>query len=103
MGPIKRFEDIQDWQEARKLVRMIYHLTDEGALASDFGLRSQIQSAAVSALANITEGFDCNSPTEFGRFLGIARRSAVEVQSLSTRHSMWDISINSDSIRPMNR
>jgi four helix bundle protein len=33
-------------------------------------------------MANIAEGFDCDSHLEFARFLGIARRSAVEVQSL---------------------
>jgi four helix bundle protein len=33
-------------------------------------------------MANVAEGFDCESKVEFGRFLGIARRSAVEVQSL---------------------
>jgi len=33
-------------------------------------------------MANIAEGFDCESKVEFARFLGIARRSAVEVQSL---------------------
>jgi len=50
--------------------------------ARDYGLRDQIQRAAVSAMANIAEGFDCDSNVEFGRFLGIARRSTVEVQSL---------------------
>ena len=33
-------------------------------------------------MANIAEGFDCNSNIEFARFLGIARRSTVEVESL---------------------
>ena len=33
-------------------------------------------------MTNIAEGFDCDSHIEFARFLGIARRSAVEVQSL---------------------
>ena len=33
-------------------------------------------------MSNVAEGFDCESKAEFGRFLGIARRSAVEVQSL---------------------
>jgi len=33
-------------------------------------------------MSNVAEGFDCESPAEFRRFLGIARRSAVEVQSL---------------------
>ena len=82
MPLIKRFEDIQGWQEARKLVKMIYVLTGSGPFVKDFGLRDQIQRAAVSAMTNIAEGFDCESKPEFARFLGIARRSAVEVQSL---------------------
>jgi four helix bundle protein len=79
---ITRFEDIQAWQEARKLVKMIYELTNSGALSKDFGLRDQIQRASVSSMTNIAEGFDCESKLEFARFLGFARRSAVEVQSL---------------------
>lgn len=79
---LKRFEEIHAWQEARKLVKMIYLLTDEGKFAKDFGLRDQIRRASVSIMANIAEGFDCDSQVEFARFLGIARRSAVEVQSL---------------------
>jgi four helix bundle protein len=79
---ITRFEDIQAWQEARKLVKMIYKLTTSGLFAKDFGLRDQIQRASVSSMTNIAEGFDCESKLEFARFLGIARRSAVEVQSL---------------------
>ena len=82
MALIKKFEDIVAWQEARKLVANIYQLTSKGALAKDYGLRDQIQRAAVSAMTNIAEGFDCESKIEFARFLGIARRSAVEVQSL---------------------
>jgi len=82
MSMITRFEDIQAWQEARKLVKMIYGLTNSGALAKDSGLRDQIQRASVSSMTNIAEGFDCESKLEFARFLGFARRSAVEVQSL---------------------
>ena len=33
-------------------------------------------------MTNIAEGFDNESTVEFARFLGMARRSAVEVQSL---------------------
>jgi four helix bundle protein len=82
MAMVTRFEDVRAWQEARKLVKMIYQLTNSGRLAKDFGLRDQIQRAAVSSMANIAEGFDCESKAEFARFLGFARRSAVEVQSL---------------------
>jgi len=79
---IERFEDIQAWQEARALVKMIYKLTTKENFSKDYGLKDQIQRAAVSAMANIAEGFDCESKVEFARFLGFARRSAVEVQSL---------------------
>ena len=72
-------------------MKMIYKLTGSGSLSKDFGLREQIQRAAVSStlapdasagVTNIAEGFDCESKTEFARFPGFARRSAVEVQSL---------------------
>ena len=82
MPLIKRFEDIQAWQEGRKLSLRIYRLSRTGTFAHDFGLRDQICRAAVSAMTNIAEGFDCDSKQEFARFLGIARRSVVEVQSL---------------------
>ena len=82
MTMIQRFEDIQAWQESRKLVRMIYSLTNKELFSKDYGMRDQIQRASVSTMANIAEGFDCESRVEFARFLGIARRSAVEVQSI---------------------
>jgi len=82
MASITKFEDLIAWQESRKLVKMIYRLTINGPFSKDFGLRDQIQRASVSVMTNIAEGFDCESTAEFARFLGIARRSAVEVQSL---------------------
>jgi len=82
MPLITCFEEIRAWQEARRLTRQIYKLSKEGDFARDFGLRDQIRRAAVSGMTNIAEGFDCDSKKEFARFLGIARRSIVEVQSL---------------------
>ena len=82
MPLIERFEDIKAWQEARNLVKMIYILTNKERFSKDFGMRDQIRRAAVSAMTNIAEGFDFDSNIEFARFLGFARRSAVEVQSL---------------------
>ncbi len=82
MVSITKFEDLIAWQEARALVKSVYKITSDGTFAKDFGMRDQIQRAAVSVMTNIAEGFDCESTAEFARFLGIARRSAVEVQSL---------------------
>jgi len=82
MATITKFEDLIAWQEARTLVNMVYKLTADGSFSKDFGMRDQVQRASVSAMTNIAEGFDCESTAEFARFLGFARRSAVEVQSL---------------------
>ncbi|HOD03514.1 MAG TPA: four helix bundle protein [Anaerolineaceae bacterium] len=82
MTSIKRFEDLQAWQEARLLTQQVYALMKENGLSKDYGLRDQICRAAVSTMANIAEGFDCETNAEYIRFLGFSRRSAAEVQSL---------------------
>ena len=82
MTAVTRFEDLIAWQEARKLMQLAYKVTSEGAFAKDFEMRDQFRSAALSSMTNIAEGFDNESSAEFARFLGMARRSAVEVQSL---------------------
>ena len=78
---IKRFEDIQAWQEARVLTRVVYAATKDNPFAHDFRLCGQIESAAVSVMANIAEGFDGGTDIEFARFLQLAKRSASETQS----------------------
>ena len=78
---IERFEDIQGWQEARKLTKKIYELTNKFPFKRDFRLCGQIQEASVSIMANISEGFDRQSKKEFIKFLYYASGSASEVQS----------------------
>ena len=79
---IKRFEDIEAWREARKLTIAIYKITDNTKFVKDWGMKDQIQRASVSVMNNIAEGFDGDSKAEFRRFLGIARRSCSEIQSI---------------------
>ncbi len=54
--------------------------SDKG-FSSDYKFREQIQSASVSIMSNIAEGFSRRSTREFTRFLFIAKGSAAEVQS----------------------
>ena len=82
MTAVTRFEELIAWQEARKLMQLAYRVTSEGLFAKDFEMRDQFRAAALSSMTNIAEGFDNESSAEFARFLGMARRSAVEVQSL---------------------
>jgi len=78
---IRRFEDIEAWQAARKLMNMVYDATEGSVFDTDRDLRRQIRKAAVSSMSNIAEGFDAGSDNEFQRFLRMAQRSATEVQS----------------------
>lgn len=82
MAASNRFEDVQAWQQARHLTRDVYEWCRRGALARGFGLRDQLQRAAVSVMSNIAEGFGRRSDSQFAHFLDIAHGSAAEVQSL---------------------
>ena len=76
------FEDLDAWKHARELVREIYTLCRDEKLARDFGLRDQIQRAAVSVMTNIAEGFERTGTQEKLHFYNIARASCGEVRSL---------------------
>jgi len=76
-----QFEDLEAWREARRLVAQIYLLTRDEALSRDFRLCSQIQSAAVSIMSNIAEGFERTGKAEKLQFYNIARSSCGEVRS----------------------
>ena len=78
---ITKFEDIEAWKEARRLVNMVYDLTIRGLFQKDFGLKEQIQRSAVSCMSNIAEGFDGGSNRYFIQYLLYTRRSSSEIQS----------------------
>jgi four helix bundle protein len=78
---IERFEDLKSWQEARKLVQIIYRLTRSEAFKDDRALRWQIQAAGVSTMGNIAEGHGRYSFEDKRRFLDISLGSSKEVQS----------------------
>ena len=81
---IKRFEDLECWQEARKLVKMIYAaVKNSPEFQKDFRLVGQYTAAGVSVMNNIAEGLAAQSNAEFVRFLRYSRRSAAETQNCS--------------------
>jgi four helix bundle protein len=77
-----QFEDLKAWQKARELTNGIYAICKAAPLKNDFGLRDQLQRAAVSAMTNLAEGFDRVGEGEKLQFWNIARASAGEVKSL---------------------
>ena len=79
---IERFEDIQGWQEARILVKIIYDIAKiNKSFWNDYKFREQITDASVSIMSNIAEGFSRRYNKEFIQFLFIAKASCAEVQS----------------------
>ena len=79
---ILRFEDIEAWQAARELVKLVYKaINSDKRFKRDFRLASQVQDAAVSSMGNIAEGFSRKSNKEFIQYLYISKGSAAEVQS----------------------
>ena len=79
---LTHFEDLECWQEARKLVQMVYNAVKKNAaFQRDLRFMGQITAAAVSIMNNIAEGWAAQSNAEFIRFLTYSRRSCAEVQN----------------------
>ena len=81
MAKIERFEDIDSWNLAREVTRVIYRVSSDGRFAKDFALVNQIRRSAVSILSNIAEGFERNGDREFIQFLTIAKGSCGEARA----------------------
>ena len=81
MATIKRFEDLECWQEARELVKIVYSLTKKTEFKKDYELVRQVRKSAVSSMGNIAEGFHRNSAKDFMRFLDYSRSSVAETLS----------------------
>lgn len=77
---IKRFEDLECWQESRVLTQSVYAYTNQPKFSQDYRLPGQINGAAISVMNNICEGFDSATNKDFIRFLTYSRRSCSEIQ-----------------------
>lgn len=78
------YKDLVAWQKAMELVTEVYRCTDGFPKEEIYGLTSQIRRAAVSIPANIAEGQGRLTPGEFRQFLGYARGSLLELETLIT-------------------
>lgn len=81
MNSIKSFTNLQAWQEAHKLVELIYLITNNFPKVETYGLTSQLRRAAISVTANIAEGFSRYHYKDRVRFYYDSRGSLSEVQS----------------------
>lgn len=79
--PVRSFEDLFAWQEARKLVKDVYSVTNIQPFLADPALKSQMRRAGISAMANIAEGHGRTGPSEFAHHLSISLGSLAEFRS----------------------
>ena len=78
---IQRFEDLIAWQEARKLVKSVYEVTNTSLFSKDLDLKRHLRRTGVSIMSNIAEGFGRYSPKDSKLFYINARGSIAELQS----------------------
>jgi four helix bundle protein len=74
-----KFEQLVVWQKAIELSGLIHELTLTFPKEELFILTAQVKRAADSVSLNIAEGSTGRPNAEFGRFLGYAIRSGIEV------------------------
>lgn len=76
---MRNFEELRVWQDARLLVKNVYHLNSD---CKDYGFKDQIQRASISIMNNIAEGSESGTDALFIRYLNTAKASCSEVRSM---------------------
>jgi len=78
---VQSFRDSIAWRKAMDLATAVYGVTRPFPREEVFGLTSQLRRASVSIASNIAEGQGRLTTGEFMHFLGMARGSALEVET----------------------
>ncbi|QQG45097.1 MAG: four helix bundle protein [Candidatus Sungiibacteriota bacterium] len=78
---IRDFKDLYAWQEAHKLVVMVYKITEKFPKSEVFGLTNQMRRSAISVTSNIAEGFGRQGYKEKVQFYYLAQGSLIELKN----------------------
>ena len=103
MGKLSHFRQLEVWQEAHKLVLMVYQVTKEFPKDERFGVVSQMRRAAVSIPANIAEEFKQRGLKDKIRFYNISEGSLEEPSTFASYRKTWDTSHPTTSCWPRRR
>jgi four helix bundle protein len=79
---IRSHRDLAVWQKARQLTVIVFELTRTFPHEERYGLTSQIRRSVVSVAANLAEGHARNSRRDFAHFVGVAKGSLMETETL---------------------
>lgn len=79
--PAKNYRELIVWQDAIKIAKAVYKLTEKFPKHENYALADQLRRAAVSVPSNIAEGQARKAPGDFRRFLHIALGSLAEMDT----------------------
>lgn len=83
MAKYSSFEEMEVYQKALSFGVKVYKLTlSNQQINKDFGLKNQLQRAALSISNNIAEGFERETKKELIRFLYFSKGSAGECRNM---------------------
>ena len=83
MAKYSSFEEMEVYQKALSFGAKVYKLTlSNQQISRDFGLKDQLQRAALSISNNIAEGFERETKKELIRFLYFSKGSAGECRNM---------------------
>jgi four helix bundle protein len=77
---IEKFEDLEVWKKAHRLVLEIYRITKDFPTEERYCLISQMRRCAVSIPANIAEGFKKKTLKDKSNFYNISQGSLEELR-----------------------
>lgn len=80
----KNFTDLEIWRLGKELAVDIFKMWESIDSRGFFGLRDQMQRAAVSISSNIAEGSERRSAPDYVRFLYISKGSVAELRTQLT-------------------
>lgn len=78
---MKDFKKLKIWVKGMEIVKQVYQLTGEFPEVEKYGLRTQMNRAAVSIPSNIAEGSAKRSDKEYIKYLEVSLGSAYELET----------------------
>lgn len=81
MATIKKLEDLEAWQEARKLCRGVYEITKYYPKEEKYNLVKHLRESSRGVMGNISEGFGRYFYKSSMQFYDIAKGCLFEIRS----------------------
>ena len=78
---VRPHQKLDAWQEAIRLVKMTYLITQSFPNEELYGLTAQMRRAAVSIPSNLAEGAARSSKKELAQFISISKGSLSELET----------------------